>query len=152
MWATQLEEINAVYTQFFVASSYGGHVGLMRRDFEKFLDRAISICDNLPPEIHKAWADYRKYEYNGKKLSMQDSLYWSMDHMRLTLSDIEDVKAQAEARIREWYGDNEQLDIGFLDLVRRTMHGIKIVMEDYENIRAWLDEAEAAYKEKYGDE
>ena len=152
MWATQLEEINAVYTQFFVASSYGGHVGLMRRDFEKFLDRAISICDNLPPEIPQAFADHSEYRWGGKNLTMQDSLYWSTDHMAITPSDIEDVKNQAEARIRDWYGDNEQLDHGFLDLVRRTMHGIKIVMEDYENVRQWLDEAKVATIAEYGEQ
>ena len=150
MWAKRLEEINAVYTQFFVASSYGGHVGQMKRDFEKFLDRAISICDNLPPEILQAWIDHDKYRVGGKPLTMQDSLYWSLDHMALTPGDIKDMKAQTEARIRDWYKD-EHLEWGFLDLVRRTMHGIKIVMEDYENVRTWLDEAKVATIAEYGE-
>ena len=152
MWARQLEEINAVYTQFLIASSYGGHVGLMKRDFEKFLDKAVSLCDNLPPEILQAWDDYDKYRVCGKSLTMQDSLYWSMDHMAITPGDIENVKFQHETRIHEWFQHDETLDIGFLDLVRRTMHGVKIVMEDYLNVRNWLDDAKVATIAEYGEQ
>ena len=132
-------EVSTLYTLFFSATS--GHISLVKRDFEKYMDRVLAVL-KLPEQYAVLLNEWAEYRYHGEKLTLQDGFYWTVDHMGILPGDIKRVQDQAEGAIRTYYKDDD-LDWGYLDLIRRTLHAIELLEDNYNEIRAYVDQAQA---------
>ena len=131
------QEAHRLYTLFFAAAS--GHPSLVKRNFEKYMDRVIAVF-KLPEKYTVLLQEWDKYQYQGRRLSLEDPFYWLSDHMTILPGAIKRVQDQTEASIHRFYKEDD-VDWGFLDLVRRTLHAIELMADNYEEIRAYVDEA-----------
>ncbi len=137
------QEAQRLYTLFFAATS--GHPSLVKRDFEKYMDR-VSAVMKLPEKYTTLLKEWDEYHYHGKKLTLEDAFYWTVDHMSILPGDIKQVQERAEEEIRKFYRTDD-VDWGFLDLIRRTLHAIELMAQNYDEIRAYVDEAKNKAKE-----
>ncbi len=133
------EEAHRLYMIFFTAAN--GHPSILDRDFEKYIDRVSAIL-SLNDDLHQLLKDWDEYEHYGKKFEVGEDFYWKSDHMNLVIGDIKMIKEQAESRIADWHRDGD-MEWDFLDLVRRTLHGIELTCENYEEIREYIEGAKA---------
>ena len=134
------QESHRLYQIFFAAAE--GHPSLVKRNFEKYMDRVLAVM-KLPEKYTALLQEWDDYEIYGKKLTLEDAFYWSTDHMTILPNDIKRVQDRAEEEIRKYYRDDD-VDWGFLDLVRRTLHAIELMTENYDEIRDYVDDAKVS--------
>lgn len=134
------QESHRLYQIFFAAAE--GHPSIVTRNFEKYMDRALAVM-KLPEKYTTLLEEWDEHHYHGKKLTLDDAFYWTVDHMTILPGDIKRVQDRAEEEIRKYYREDD-VDWGFLDLVRRTLHAIELLTENYDEIRAYVDDAKEA--------
>lgn len=134
------QEASRLYTIFFAAAE--GHPSLVERDFEKYMDR-VSAVMKLPEKYTTLLMEWGEYQYHGKKLTLEDEFYWIVDHMSILPGDIKNVQDRAEEEIRNFYRTTN-VDWGFLDLIRRTLHAIELMAQNYDEIKAYIDDAKVS--------
>ena len=70
---------------------------------------------------------------------MDDDLYWRTDHMNILRGDFKKVLDEAEGAIRKYYKEDD-VDWAFLDLIRRTLHAIELMVDHYDEIRTYIED------------
>lgn len=131
------QEAHRLYMLFFAASQ--GHPSLVKRNFEKYMDRVSAVL-KLPEKYVTLLQEWDEHRYHGRKLTLEDPFYWITDHMTILPNDIKRVQERTEEEIRKFYREDD-VDWGFLDLVRRTLHAIELIADNYDEIRVYVDEA-----------
>jgi len=109
-----------------------GHPSLLERDFEKYMDRVIKLFNNIPEDLKEIIEKWEEYDHLQFKFG--SDLYWKTDHMFLLKRDIKRIIERVEEEIQKYY-HNDEIDFGFLDLVRRGLHGLELLYDNEGEIR-----------------
>lgn len=133
-------KVGQLYTIFFVAA--GGHLSLVKRNFERYMDEVTGIIKGLPEKYNSLLDDWEKYNWDGKHLNLEDDLYWHTDHMTLIRGDFKKILKESEGYIQKYYKEDD-VDWGFLDLIRRTLHAVELMIDHYDEIKTYIDDASA---------
>ena len=130
--------VGQLYTMLFVASS--GHPSKVIRNFERYMDDVSSVFKNLPDKYNEILDDWDEHRWNGRDLKLDDDLYWHADHMTILRGDIKRVQSQSEEAIQNYYKTGD-VDWAFLDLLRRTIHAIELIIDNYDDLKTYIDDA-----------
>ena len=139
------KDISRLYSLYFIAAE--GHPSELLRNFEGYMDDVLRMFKIMPEKYNELLDDYDKYRMYGKRLSLDDDLYWHTDHMVIIRGDIKKVQDQAEMMIAQYY-KTEDYNWGFLDLVRRVLHAIELMINHYDEVRVYVDEAKKRKEEE----
>lgn len=139
------KDISRLYSLYFVAAE--GHASELLRNFEGYMDDVLRMFKIMPEKYNQLLDDYEEYRMYGKHLSPDDDLYWHKDHMGIIRGDIKKIQRQAEGMIAKYY-KTEDYDWGFLDLVRRALHAIELMVDHHDEIRVYVDEAKKRKEEE----
>ncbi|MBA7490019.1 hypothetical protein ES702_00553 [subsurface metagenome] len=139
------QKVGQLYTTFFVAA--GGHPSLVKRNFERYMDEVTSVIKRLPQKYEDLLDDWEAHRWNGRHLSLDDDLYWHTDHMTIIRGDFKKILEEAEEAIRKYYKEDD-VDWGFLDLIRRTLHAVELMIDHYDEIRAYIEDAKKVVREE----
>jgi len=131
-------KVGQLYTLFFVAA--GGHLSLVKRNFEKYMDEVTSVIKGLPQKYEDLLDDWEEYRWKGRNLSPDDDLYWHTDHMTIIRGDFKKILKESEGAIHKYYKEDD-VDWGFLDLIRRTLHAVELMIDHYDEIRTYIEDA-----------